>query len=218
MWSRRLHAHVWWHHSWLHLLTWHHGWSGLWWWWHSSRHHHLLPLLWWRSLCWHRHLRCAHILNSIHWHSSSSHASTSLAALPHHQMHDLLEHLHDFGILEKLHAVPLRVTLLLIGLEVSSILNGFDAGFSDLLDFIVINEEISSVEGLVAEHLFCIGGTFRTLEANKSMGLLAFRVSKELNVFNFSIFSKQILEVFLFGIRLEVLNVEIASLFRVFEL
>jgi len=90
----------------------------------------------------------------------------------------------------------------------------FILSLSDFLNFVVVNIELLSVEGVLMELSLGKGGLFRVLEADKGVdGLILLR--EKLDVLNFSILSKKFFQLLSGSIRREVFDIEIASLFGV---
>jgi len=88
----------------------------------------------------------------------------------------------------------------------------FILSLSDFLNFVVVNIELLSVEGVLMELSLGKGGLFRVLEADKGVdGLILLR--EKLDVLNFSILSKKFFQLLSSSIRREVFDIEIASLF-----
>jgi len=109
------------------------------------------------------------------------------------------------------------LVLFLVVLVISLISDFFLLDLSDFLDFIVINVEGLSVEGLLVKLGFCCSSIVWILEANKGVYSFTFRLAEDLYTFDFSEFSKVLSEFLLTSVGWEILNIEIASLLGLFE-
>ena len=106
--------------------------------------------------------------------------------------------------------------MFLIVLIVSFVSDLFLLNLSDFFDFIMIDVEHLSHEGHLIKILLGLSSVVRILEANKGIdGLSLF--AENLDTFNFSKFTKVLTELLLSGGRWEVLDIKVASLFRVLE-
>jgi len=103
-------------------------------------------------------------------------------------------------------------------LEVSLIFGLFKRDFAELLDFVVINVKRSFTEGLVMKTLFSNRCLIRSLEANKSVDILTLVVSEHLEAFNITKLLESLSKLLLGGLRREVFDVQVASLFGVLVL
>jgi hypothetical protein len=101
-------------------------------------------------------------------------------------------------------------------LEVSLVSDFLLLHLSHFLDFVVVDVEGLSVEGLLVQLLLGEGSIVWVLEANK--GIDGFVLSREnLDALDFAVSAEVLLELLFGGLGREVLHVEIASLLGVLE-
>jgi hypothetical protein len=101
--------------------------------------------------------------------------------------------------------------LFLVVLEISLVSDIFILDLSKFLDFVVVNVELLSVEWLIMESSLSVEGIFWLLEADESIEGVSF-LREELNAFNVSMLTKELLEFFSSSGGWEVLDVKVASL------
>jgi len=77
-------------------------------------------------------------------------------------------------------------------LEVSLIMEFLILSFSDFLDFVMIDVELLSIENLLVKFSLGLLGLLRVLKTNEGIDSLSF-LGEHLDVFNFSILSKEFL-------------------------
>jgi hypothetical protein len=114
-----------------------------------------------------------------------------------------------FWFVEEIHCVSW--VLFLVVLEISLVSDIFILDLSKFLDFVVVNVELLSVEWLIMESSLSVEGIFWLLEADESIEGVSF-LREELNAFNVSMLTKELLEFFSSSGGWEVLDVKVASL------
>jgi hypothetical protein len=101
--------------------------------------------------------------------------------------------------------------LFLVVLEISLVSDVFILNLSQLLDFVVVDVELLSVEWLVVEGSLSLEGIFWLFEADEGVQGISF-LWEELNAFNVSILAEKLLQFLSSGGGWEVLDVKVASL------
>lgn len=101
--------------------------------------------------------------------------------------------------------------LFLVVLVVSLISDFFLLNLSNFLDFIMIDVENLSVEGLLIECLLSISSIVRVLKADKGIYSLSV-FAEDLDTFNVTVFTEVLSKLLFTSIGREVLDIEIASL------
>lgn len=146
--------------------------------------------------------------------SGSSSVETGLSVLVLVSLHvhdELLDQSEDLGSVDHVQAEgTLRLGLLVV-LVVSLVSDVLLLDLSKLLNLVVINEELLSVESSLVELLLGISSVVWVLEANEGIdGFVILGV--ELDIFNGTELSEEFLELIFGGVGREVLDVEVASL------
>jgi hypothetical protein len=125
---------------------------------------------------------------------------------------ELIQESIDLGLVEEINSVT--EVLLLEVLEISLIMELFVLSLSDFLDFVVVDVELLSIEGLLVEFILGLLSFLWVLEADEGIDSLAF-LGEELDVLDFSVLREEFFELLFSGSRREVLDIEIASLLGV---
>jgi hypothetical protein len=158
-----------------------------------------------------------HVVSVLH---RSSHALSSKSRLL--VLRDVLEELDEF-VLELVlggDVVPLSLLVveLLESLETVFILGFFVGDVTEFLEFVMADLQLTLIDGLSIQFLkgglSLIGG----LEADESVGFVGLVNGEHLDTLNLAltISGEKLLEVFVGGLGVEVLDVQVASLLGVF--
>jgi len=172
---------------------------------HSHTGHHVGRHLAWH-LTWHGALtyhRVTHaviglghaVLGSLAAHVSTSAHSLLLlleVELGLDESNELIEDGKDLRLAHQLRNVG---ALFLIVLEISLVVHLLILSLSDFLNFVVVNVELLSVEGLLVESSLGSGSSFGVLEALEGIDCFAF-FGEDLDAFNVTVFSEKILQLF----------------------
>lgn len=108
------------------------------------------------------------------------------------------------------------MVLFLVVVVVSLVSDFFLLDLSDFLDFVVVDVENLSVEGLLIKLLSGECSIVWVLEADEGVDSFTF-FTEDLNAFDLTALSEVLSELLFGGVGWEVLNVEIASLLGVLE-
>ena len=109
--------------------------------------------------------------------------------------------------------IPLEATSLLrlIFVPIGFISCSFHLDFSDLLDFIVVDQKHLTFNVMIMEILFGLSSIIWFLEANVSISL-AFFVNTNMNIFNFTKRFKDFCQVFFFPFLRKIFYIKVTSL------
>ena len=121
-----------------------------------------------------------------------------------------MDKLEDFWLVDHF-KTECSLVLFLEVVVISLISDFFLLDFSNFLDFVVVDVEDLSIEGLSIKLLSGKSGIIWVLEANESIDSFSF-FAEDLDAFNFSALSEVFFELFIGCVGWEVLNVKVASL------
>jgi sensor histidine kinase YesM len=128
-----------------------------------------------------------------------------------HVSNELLNKCKDFWSVDDVQ-IEWTLVLFLVVLVISFVSDFFLLNLSDFLDFIVIDVEYLSIEGLLVELSFSLSSIVWIFETNKGIYSFAFWFAENFDIFDFSEFSKVLSEFLFRSLGWEVLDIKIASL------
>ena len=149
---------------------------------------------------------------------SSSHLLKAIVALHGEGLQELSNLVVEFVSGGDVLPVVVLVVQLLELLETELILSLFILDLSELLELVMADLKLSLVEESVVAVLESLLGLVGSLEADESVSLLSLVDGEHLDALNLSILLEDTSEVLLSELRLEVLDVEVASLLGVLVL
>jgi len=149
---------------------------------------------------------------------SSSHLLKAVLSLHGESLQELGDLVVEFVSRGDVLPVVVLVVELLELLETELILSLFVLNLSELLELVMADLELSLVEESVVAVLESLLGLIRGLEADESVSLLSLVNREHLNALDFSVFLEDTSEILFGELRLEVLDVEVASLLGVLVL